>query len=248
MDKLYICRSCSYAFPKELSKLIDNRTQVYCEMCGTPFSLSGVNFKQPPTIRQRKEIRPHPNYGMSDKDKTNLEKAIGYLNKFDYIPIILYMFTIIVLSFYYFPISGGIINIISSYLLVLSAVLILIYDLRYISPRILSKNYDEIPLDAFCYGILGSIFYGAGVILLIKGVLILIHSIVYHEGEDHKIYNYGLKLKNSINYFSAKAGFVLVLLVLSDMIINGLLSNHLRLIKREQTPLLLRNNLLSFLV
>jgi len=55
--------------------------------------------------------------------------------------------------------------------------------------------------------------------------LILIHSIVYHEGEDHKIYNYGLKLKNSINYFSAKAGFVLALLVLSDMIINGLLSN-----------------------
>ena len=225
MDKLYICRNCSYVFPKGLSKLIDDRTQVYCEMCGTPFSLSGVNFKKPPTRRQGNEIRPHPKYGMSDKDRTSLEKVIEFLNKFDYIPIIFYMFTIIVLSFYYFPISGGIINIISSYLLALCSVLILIYDLRYISPRIQSKNYDEIPLDAICYGIVGCIFYGAGVILLIKGILILTHSIVYHEGGEHKIYIYGLKLKISINQFSAKAGFVLVLLVLSDKIIGGLLSN-----------------------
>jgi len=158
-DKLYICRNCSYVFPKGLSKLIDDRTQVYCEMCGTPFSLSGVNFKQPPKKRQGNEIRPHPKYGMSDKDRTRLEKAIEFLNKFDYIPIILYMFTIIVLSFYYFPISGGITNIISSYLLVLCGILILIYDLRYISPRIQSKNYDEIPLDAFCYGIELVLFY-----------------------------------------------------------------------------------------
>ena len=224
LDKLYICRSCSYVFPKELSKLIDNRTQVYCEMCGTPFSLSGVNFKQPPTSRRTNEIRPHPKYGMSNKDKTSLEKVIEYMNKFDYIPIILYAFTILVLSFFYFRTPGGIINVINSYLLVLSSVLILIYDLRYISPRVQSKNYDEIALDAICYGILGCIFYGSGVILLIKGILILVHSIVYHKAEDHKVYNYGLKLKNSINHFSAKAGFVLVLLVLNDLITGGLLS------------------------
>ncbi len=224
-DKLYICRSCRYVFPKELSKLIDNKIQVYCEMCGTPFSLSGVNFKQPPTRQQRNEIRPYPKYGVSDKDKNNLEKAIEYLNKFDYIPIILYAIIILVLSFFYFAYSGGIISVINSYLLALCGVLILIYDLRYISPRVQSKNYDEIALDAFCYGILGSIFYGAGVILLIKGVLILIHSIVYHEGEDHKTYNYGLKLKNSINNFSAKAGFVIILLVLNELIVGGLLSD-----------------------
>ncbi len=168
MDKLYICRSCSYAFPKELSKLIDNITQVYCELCGTPFSLSGVNFKQPPTIRQRKEIRPHPKYGTSDKDRTNLEKAIGYLNKFDYIPIIFYMLAILILSFFYFPFSGCNFNVITSYILVFGSVLVLIYDLSYISPKVQSKNYDEIALDAICYGILGCIFYGAGVILLIK--------------------------------------------------------------------------------
>ncbi|MHA1235059.1 MAG: hypothetical protein ACTSQL_08250, partial [Promethearchaeota archaeon] len=224
LDKLYICRTCSYAFPKELSKLIDNKVQVYCEMCGTPFSLSGINFKQPPTRGHRKEIRPYPKFGMNDKDKTTLEKAIGSLNKFDYVPIILYAFTILVLSFFYFTTPGGIINVINSYLLVLSSILILIYDLSYISPRVQSKNYDEIALDAICYGILGCFFYGVGVILLIKGILILVHSIVYHKGEDHKVYNYGLKLKNSINHFSAKAGFVLVLLVLNDLIIGGLLS------------------------
>ena len=225
MDKLYICRNCSYVFPKELSKLIDNKTQVYCEMCGTPFSLSGVNFKQPPKKRQENEIRPHPKYGTSDKDRTNLEKAIEILNKFDYIPIIFYMVVILISSFSYFRTSGGIINVIIHGITFLSCALILIYDLRHISPRVQSKSYNEIALDAMCYGILGSIFSGSGAFLLIKGVLILIHSIVYDEGEDHKIYNYGLKLKNSINYFSAKAGFVIILLVLSDMITNGLLSD-----------------------
>ena len=224
-DKLYICRSCRYAFPKELSKLIDNRTQVYCEMCGTPFSLSGVTFKQPPKKRQRDEIQQHPKYEISDKDRTNLEKVIQILDKFDYIPIIVYAFIVLVLSFFYFPTSGGIVNVVSSYLRILSGGFILVYDLRYISPRVQSKNYDEIALDAICYGIVGCIFYGAGVIILIKGVLILIHSIVYHKGGDHKFYNYVLKLKNSINNFSAKAGFVIALLVLNKMIIDGFLSN-----------------------
>jgi len=224
MDKLYICRNCSYVFPKGLSKLIDDRTQVYCEMCGTPFSLSGVNFKQPPTRRQGNKIRPHPKYGTSDKNRTNLEKAIEILNKFDYIPIIFYMIIVLVSSFSYFRTSGGIVYVIIHGIHLLCCALILIYDLRHISPRVQSKNYDEIALDAMCYGILGSITGGAGVILLIKGVLILIHSIVYDEGEDHKIYNYGLKLKNSINNFSAKAGFVITLIVLNDMITDGLLS------------------------
>jgi hypothetical protein len=194
-------------------------------MCGTPFTLAGVNFKQPPTRQQRNEIRPYPKFGASDKDKTNLEKAIEYLNKIDYIPIILYAFAILVLSFFYFPISGGIVNVINSYILVLGSVLVLIYDLSYISPRVQSKNYDDIALDAICYGILGCIFYGSGVILLIKGVLILTHSIAYHKGGDHKFYSYGLKLKNSINHFSAKAGFVLILLVLNNLIIGGFLSH-----------------------
>ena len=224
MDKLYICRTCSYVFPKELSKLIHDKTQVYCEMCGTPFSLSGVNFKQPPTRRQTVGIRPHSKFGMNNKDKTNLEKAIEYLNKFDYIPIILYALAILILSFFYFPFSGGIVNVINSYLLVLGSILVLIYDLSYISPRVQSKNYDEIALDAICYGILGCIFYGSGVILLIKGVLILTHSIANHKGGDHKFYSYGLKLKNSINYFSAKAGFVLILFVFNNLIIGGFLS------------------------
>ena len=224
-EKLYVCRNCRYVFPKELSRLIDDKVQVYCEMCGTPFSLSGVNFNKPLTKRMRNEIRPYTKFGIKDKDKTNLEKAIETLNKFDYIPIIFYMVIVLVSSFSYFRTSGGIIFVIIHGIHILSCALILIYDLRHISPRVQSKSYNEIALDALCYGILGSIFAGAGVILLIKGVLILIHSIVYDEGEDHKIYNYGLKLKNSINYFSAKAGFVITLIVLNGMITNGLLSD-----------------------
>jgi len=45
-QKIYICRECGYGFPSELSHLIENKIQVYCEMCGTPFSLTGVEFKQ----------------------------------------------------------------------------------------------------------------------------------------------------------------------------------------------------------
>ena len=135
------------------------------------------------------------------------------------------MLAILILSFFYFPFSGGIFNVITSYILVFGSLLVLIYDLSYISPRVQSKNYDEIALDAICYGILGCIFYGSGVILLIKGVLILAHSIAYHKGGDHAFYSYGLKLKNSINYSSAKAGFVLILLVLNNLLIDDLLTH-----------------------
>ncbi len=92
--------------------------------------------------------------------------------------------------------------------------LIIIFDSKFISPRIKSDSYDEIALDAICYGILGCFIFGTGVILLIKGILIFINSIITHESSDHKLYNFGLKLKNSINNVSAKAGFVIVLLVL----------------------------------
>ncbi|GAG84454.1 unnamed protein product [marine sediment metagenome] len=99
--------------------------------------------------------------------------------------------------------------IISSYLIVFSSLLIIIYDSRFISPRIKSNSYDEIALDAICYGILGCIIYGTGVIILIKGILIFIYTAKNSERGDHKVYQFGLKLKNSINNFSAKAVFKL---------------------------------------
>jgi DNA-directed RNA polymerase subunit RPC12/RpoP len=207
MDKtLYVCRSCGYGFPKELSELIDNKTQVYCEMCGTPFSLAGIRFKQ-----SDKSIHLHPKSSIRDKKKSKLEKAIKTLDKFDYIPMII--FSIIVFIFNSIFRFGDINLLMASYLIVFSSVLIIIYDSKSISRRIKSDSYDEIALDGICYGILGCFIYGTGVLILIKGILILINSIKKHESSEHKLYNFGLKLKNSINNFSAKAGFVIVLLV-----------------------------------
>jgi len=213
MDKtLYVCRSCGYGFPKELSELINNKVQVYCEMCGTPFSLAGIKFKQA-SIKQSIEPKPiHPRSSIRDKNNSKLEKAIINLNKFDYAPMVILLILIIILNFIFM--SAGIYQLISSYLIVGSCILIIIYDSMYISPKIKSGNYDDIALDAICYGILGCIIYGTGVILLIKGILILIYTILNHEISNQKAYNFGLKLKNSINNFSAKAGVVIILLVL----------------------------------
>ena len=215
MDKtLFVCRSCGYGFPKELSELIENKVQVYCEMCGTPFSLAGIRFKQASVKLSGKSIPIRSRSSIRDKKKLKLDKAIKKLNKFDCIPIAIFSILVIILNLI-FIISGGINLLISSYLIVGSGVLIIIYDSKYISPKIKSDSYDDIALDAICYGILGCIIYGTGVILLIKGILIFIYSIQNHESNHHKAYNFGLKLKNSINNFSAKAGFVILLLVLS---------------------------------
>jgi DNA-directed RNA polymerase subunit RPC12/RpoP len=204
---LYVCRSCGYGFPKELSELIENKTQVYCEMCGTPFSLAGIRFKQ-----SDKSTPIHPKSSIREKKKSKLEKAIISLDKFDYVPMAI--FSIIVFVFNSIYRSGENNLFIASYLLVFISVLIIVYDSKSISSKIKSDNYDEIALDGICYGILGCFIYGTGVLILIKGILILIYSIKKHESNDHKLYNFGLKLKNSINNFSAKAGFVIVLLVL----------------------------------
>jgi len=222
MDKLYICRNCQYGFPKELSKLIENEVQVYCEMCGTPFSLSGVSFKQASVRESGVLIHKHAKYGIVDKKKSNLDKAIKILNKFDYVPIIIFSIITLILSFFNFRTSGGITLIISSYLIVFSSLLIIIYDSQFISSKIKSNSYDEITLDAICYGILGCVIYGTGVIILIKGILIFIYAAKDSERGDLEVYQFGLKLKNSINNFSAKAGFVIILLVLNGVFFSGI--------------------------
>ncbi|MFX0049241.1 MAG: hypothetical protein ACFE8G_13950 [Candidatus Hermodarchaeota archaeon] len=221
-DKLYICRNCQYVFPKELSKLIESQVQVYCEMCGTPFSLSGVSFKQVNLSKSRDIIHRDSKYGMEGKEKSNLVKVIKSLNKFDYVPLLIFSIVALILSFFNFGISGGVMLVISSYLIVFSSLLIILYDFRFISPRIKSNSYDEITLDAICYGILGCIIYGTGFIILIKGILIFIYSAKNSERGNHEVYQFGLKLKNSINNFSAKAGFVIILLVLNGIYFSGI--------------------------
>jgi hypothetical protein len=57
--------------------------------------------------------------------------------------------------------------------------------------------------------------------------LIFIYSAKSTEKGPHKLYRFGLKLKNSLNNFSAKAGFVIILLVLNRVYFSGMEINVL---------------------
>ena len=220
-EKLYICRGCGYVFPKELSEHIENKVQVYCEMCGTPFSLEGIEFKQP-TVRYPKKPSPiYSTYVITDESKSKLNKAIKKLDKFTYLPILIFSGIYIGLLFLIFFDSYNWINTLVNHLsLGICGLLIAIYDINYISTKIENEQYDEILLDAFCFGILGCIIYGVGVLLLIKGILIIIYRILNPKQKTHKVYNFGVNLKNSLNEFSAKAGIVIAFIVLFRFSIN----------------------------
>ncbi|MFX0140066.1 MAG: hypothetical protein ACFFDN_40865 [Candidatus Hodarchaeota archaeon] len=210
VNKIYVCRECGYVFPDELSHLIETNIQVYCERCGSPFTLEGIRFKPAPTpyIRKKKQF-----YKISKKNSSRLENFIQFLNKISFIP--LFIFTC--LSF------GLIAEIVANWdnfgfilferlLLGLISLIILIYDRTHITKKIRENKYNEIILDSFCWGILGCVLYGLGVIILIKGIVILIYVITDVKNKDLKIYDYGLLAKNSINYFSAKAGLLIILI------------------------------------
>ena len=105
VDKIYVCRECSYVFPKELSQLIEDKVQVYCEMCGAPFSLTGVEFKKAISYKHGKDItkatsKPTP--------KNKLSKAIQVMNKLDTIPLIIFSIIAMGLSFTHLfnPVNG----------------------------------------------------------------------------------------------------------------------------------------------
>ncbi|MFX1232910.1 MAG: hypothetical protein ACFFBY_00015 [Promethearchaeota archaeon] len=214
-EKLFVCRECGFVFPKELSELIESRTQVYCESCGTPFSLEGITFKQPELKYPKKPILKSPTYLITDKSKSKLSEAIKKFNKFAYLPILIFSGIFIGFLFEIFIDPNNWINILISHLsLGIAGLLIVVYDINYISPRIESEKYDEILLDAFCFGILGCIIFGVGVLLLVKGILIIIYVILNSKEKTYKVYNFGLKLKNSLNEFSAKAGIIIAFMVL----------------------------------
>jgi len=207
MAHIYICRECRYSFPHELSHLIESNIQVYCERCGSPFIMEGVTFK-PATTPYRKLKKPI--HQLSERKSSSLENAIQFLNKISFIP--LFLFTCIsfglIAEIAIFWDAGLLFDRIMHGLL---GLFILIYDRTRISRKVKEKKYNDIFLDAFCWGILGSILYGLGVIILIKGVLIMIYVITDSKNEHFKKYDYGLLAKNSLNNFSAKAGFVIIL-------------------------------------
>jgi hypothetical protein len=227
VKKLYICRECGHVFPNELSEYIENKIQVYCEMCGTPFSLMGVDFKKTSQALPKKPIKPYSTYSGKDKNKSKLSSIILLLNKISYLPLLIFAGIVLGSNLYiiFYP-HDWLLNFIKTLIIGFSALIITVYDINHISPKIKEEKYDDIVLDAFCYGILGCIIFGTGTIMLIKGVFILIYVIANPKEEKDKLYHFGLKLKNSINYFSAKAGIVIILLAVFMLIDNPLMFNY----------------------
>ena len=207
--KLYVCKECGNVFPEDLHHLIEKNVQIYCEKCGRPFSFEGVQFKE---VRFEEKERIKVSREKFEEMGSSLEHFIKKLNIFSWIPILI--LSIILLFTGIFAFLG------------IFGILISLYDLIFISRKIKSNNYDEIALDAICMGILGCFVYGTGAIILIKGILILIDVFYNNQKENLSYYDYGLKLKNSLNRFSALAGFFIFLLVfqrivLGDITVNG---------------------------
>jgi len=207
---VYICKGCSYEFPSELSNLIEQKIQVYCERCGSPFVLEGVKFKPAQTPVTRKSIPP---VVFARKHSSDLNRFIQFLNKISFLPI--FIFTIIsfgLITKIAFSLDNWSSILFNQLFLGFIGLFLLIYDRAYIAPKVKEKKYNEILLDSFCWGILGCILYGTGVIILIKGVFIFIYVVTDRQNKDLKVYDYGLLAKNSLNYLSTKAGLLIILM------------------------------------
>ncbi|MFX0071764.1 MAG: hypothetical protein ACFFAO_11805 [Candidatus Hermodarchaeota archaeon] len=214
--KVYVCKECGYVFPEELSHFIESKTQVYCEQCGTPFSSEAIYHKgsKIKTKKKTKQIEK------IDKEKgIGLSHTIKVLNYISWIPIfILSIVTAFSRNHHFLAFFGF---------------LIVIYDLAYVSRKIRKDNFDAVVVDSICLGILGCILYGTGVIMLVKGCFIVIYVYLYPKEEYKSVYNFGLKIKNSLNNFSAYGCFLIILLGLHGLSMVGdiyLLSEPPRLI------------------
>ena len=195
--KLYVCKECGNVFSEQLYHLIETNVQVYCEKCGTLFFFEGVKFKFEPEKEVKISQKP------SEPISSDLQRTILKLNNISYIPVL-----IISLIFL------GLTIIFPGFILIgIYGIIISLYDKKFISPKIKEKRYNEIVLDSFFIGILGCILFGTGVIILIKGILILINAYYSFQKEKLKPYDLGLQLKNSLNNFSALACFLIMLLV-----------------------------------
>ncbi len=214
VKKIYKCRECGAFFPKELSELIEKKTQIYCERCGNLFSLEGVSFKVDPSQYKKKGRLFHE---ASRVDRSALDNLIQSINKISFIPLLIYSIVSLILIFEIFYYSNWL-SILFHRLLVSTIGFIICYhDLKFISPKVNERRYDEIIVDALCWGILGCFIFGTGVLILIKGVFIVFCVISKSKKENLSGYDFLLLLKDSLNNFSAKAGFVIFLLVLNGV-------------------------------
>ncbi len=220
MVKKYICSECGNVFQSELIESIEEGTQVYCENCGTPFSLEGREFVQReykqakksfPKTFQRADKKRTPRE--KEKHLTTLKKAISILNDLSYIPILIVSILVFVglVEIAFKPGSWAFI-LIRQIAFGTAGLIISLYDKRVIKEKVENEDYDNAFLASFCLGILGCIIYGSGVIILIKGVFMLVYVFYGKESREITIYNTASLLKNSFLKFSTKFGFIIVIL------------------------------------
>ncbi|MHA1687879.1 MAG: hypothetical protein ACTSUN_00835 [Promethearchaeota archaeon] len=219
--KIYICSECGYEFPLELSKLIENNIQVYCEQCGAPFNLKGKTFRELPRGYWEEEGGEER---IKRKEGESLDKVIQVLNNISFIPIIIFSIIAILSSVQLILTQPEqwLLLFLSRITVGVTGLLIFYHDAQFIYPRVKNKSYTGITTDAFILGILGCVIYGTGVIILIKGVFILIKVVSDKEVRKKGLYDFGLRLKNSLNNISAKGGFLIIFLGWYDLFSNTL--------------------------
>ncbi len=205
MSKLHVCPECGYVFPSELSQLIENKIQVYCETCGTAFSQEGVQFKET-------GFKPKSRSVPSEKGSASILEIITFLNKISYLIIlivaIVQFFLIFEIIFFPKDWAGLLLQHLS---LGTAGIIIAAYDRKYINKKIKAQKFNDIVVDSIGLGIVGCILFGAGVVLLIKGIFILAYIGSVEKNRKMKPYDFGRLLKNSFNNFSAIGGIVIIL-------------------------------------
>ncbi|MGV9204946.1 MAG: hypothetical protein ACOC44_13115, partial [Promethearchaeia archaeon] len=202
--KKYVCRECGHILPPELAKLLEQKVQVYCEKCGTPFVLDGVKLREKDFSKEKKEKKPvlkPPRYikSISEKQKDAFNKFIQILNKISYLPLIIVSILILIGVGDILNFTRWISTLPERIMLGTGGMLISLYDIKYISPEIEAENFEKVLLDAFCWGILGSFILGSGTLILIKGAFVFIYALVNPKDSRRSLFDFGLQMKDSLN-------------------------------------------------
>ncbi|TFG00626.1 MAG: zinc ribbon domain-containing protein [Promethearchaeota archaeon] len=233
VKKKYICSECGHQFSEELAQLIENGTQVYCENCGTPFSLEGKKFtereyKPPEKIVPKASKKEEPKKAKAKAPKkkkakvSTLIKAIKTLNDFSYIPILIVSILIFVgiVGIIFNP-KDWVVILIRQISFGTAGLIITFYDKNVISKKINAEKYDEVFIESFGIGILGCIIYGSGVVILIKGILTTIYVTYTKTQEEKPFYNLLTSLKDSFLKISSKFGFIILILALHAIVMGS---------------------------
>ncbi|TXT55620.1 MAG: conserved membrane protein of unknown function [Promethearchaeota archaeon] len=241
----YICADCGNIFNEELSELIEEGIQVYCEKCGAPFNLEKTKFSEKAykpvekisTKEKEKKKKKHKKQKIEDlteeekekrkKDYDKLAGAIKTFNKFTYIPILIYGIISFILTLTSFANPEEFVIIfIRHFTAGVAALTIALYDNRVIGKKVKAEKFEDVVLDGICFGILGSIVFGLGVLILIKGVLISVYAFISEDGQKRNLYEKGLLLKNSFCNFSSKAGYLILVLVFQGFFSGNIMVNE----------------------